>query len=92
MDIYNTDYTQAEGAKNGVLADNLRKDRKIGQLQRDNFRKTFKAGVRMVFVSDAGVMPHGLVGLQFNTMVTFAMTPLDAIRWPMCASWKALTA
>jgi imidazolonepropionase-like amidohydrolase len=29
MDIYNTDYTQAEGAKNGVLPDNLRKDATI---------------------------------------------------------------
>ncbi|MEQ1496091.1 MAG: amidohydrolase family protein [Novosphingobium sp.] len=80
MDIYNTDYTQAEGAKNGVLEDNLRKDREIGQLQRDNFRKAFKAGVRMVFGSDAGVMPHALVGRQFGTMVTYGMTPLDAIR------------
>ncbi len=80
MDIYNTDYTQAEGKKNGVLEDNLRKDREIGQLQRDNFRKAYKAGVRMVFGSDAGVMPHGLVGRQFNTMVTYGMTPLDAIR------------
>lgn len=80
MDIYNTDYTQAEGRKNGVLEDNLRKDREIGQIQRDNFRKAFKAGVRMVFGSDAGVMPHGQVGRQFNTMVTYGMTPLDAIR------------
>ena len=80
MDIYNTDYTQAEGKKNGVLEDSMRKDREIGQLQRDNFRIAFKAGVRMVFGSDAGVMPHGLVGRQFNTMVTYGMTPLDAIR------------
>ncbi|WP_296678264.1 amidohydrolase family protein [Novosphingobium sp.] len=80
MDIYNTDYTQAEGKKNGVLEDSLRKDREIGQIQRDNFRKAFKAGVRMVFGSDAGVMPHGQVGKQFNTMVTYGMTPLDAIR------------
>ena len=80
MDIYNTDYTQAEGKKNGVLEDNLRKDREIGQIQRDNFRKAFKAGVRMVFGSDAGVMPHGLVGRQFAVMVQYGMTPLDAIR------------
>ncbi len=80
MDIYNTDYTQAEGKKNGVLEDNLRKDREIGQLQRDNFRKAFKAGVRMIFASDAGVMPHGLVGRQFAVMVQYGMTPLDAIR------------
>lgn len=80
MDIYNTDYTQAEGKKNGVLDDNLRKDREIGQLQRDNFRKAFKAGVRMVFGSDAGVMPHSLVGRQFAVMVRYGMTPIDAIR------------
>ncbi len=80
MDIFNTDYTQAEGAKNGVLEDNLRKDREIAQIQRDNFRKAHKAGVRMVFGSDAGVMPHGLVGGQFKVMVQYGMTPLEAIQ------------
>ena len=80
MDIYNTDYTQAEGAKNGVLEDNLRKDREVAQIQRDNFRKAHKAGVRMVFGSDAGVMPHGLVGGQFKTMVEYGMTPIEAIQ------------
>jgi imidazolonepropionase-like amidohydrolase len=74
------DYTQAEGAKNGVLEDNLRKDREIAQIQRDNFRKAHKAGVKMVFGSDAGVMPHGDVGKQFKTMVEYGMTPLEAIQ------------
>jgi imidazolonepropionase-like amidohydrolase len=80
MDIYNTDYTQAEGKKNGVLEDNLRKDREIAQIQRDNFRKAHRAGVKMVFASDAGVMPHGQIGRQFATMVTYGMTPLEAIQ------------
>jgi imidazolonepropionase-like amidohydrolase len=80
MDIYNTDYTQAEGKKNGVLEDNLRKDREIGEIQRQNFRKAHRAGVRMVFGSDAGVMPHGLAGRQFGTMVRWGMTPLAAIQ------------
>jgi imidazolonepropionase-like amidohydrolase len=80
MDIYNTEYTQAEGAKNGVLEDNLRKDREVAQIQRDNFRKAHKAGVRMVFGSDAGVMPHGEIGKQFKTMVDYGMTPLEAIQ------------
>ena len=80
MDIYNTEYTQAEGKKNGVLEDNLRKDREIAQIQRDNFRKAHRAGVRQVFASDAGVMPHGQVGRQFATMVTYGMTPLEAIQ------------
>jgi imidazolonepropionase-like amidohydrolase len=80
MDIYNTEYTQSEGKKNGVLEDNLRKDREIAQIQRDNFRAAHRAGVRMVFASDAGVMPHGQIGRQFATMVTYGMTPLEAIQ------------
>jgi imidazolonepropionase-like amidohydrolase len=80
MDIYNSDYTQAEGAKNGVLPDNLRKDREIAQIQRDNFRNAHRAGVRMVFGSDAGVMPHNQIGRQFRTMVQYGMTPLEAIQ------------
>ena len=80
MDIFNTDYTQSEGKKNGVLEDNLRKDREVGQIQRDNFRKAHKAGVKMIFGSDAGVMPHGLVGGQFKTMVQYGMTPMEAIQ------------
>lgn len=80
MDIFNTDYTQAEGAKNGVLEDNLRKDREVAQIQRDNFRKAHAAGVKMVFGSDAGVMPHGTAGGQFRVMVQYGMTPLEAIQ------------
>jgi imidazolonepropionase-like amidohydrolase len=80
MDIYNTDYTQSEGKKNGVLEDNLRKDREVAQIQRENFRKAHRAGVKMVFGSDAGVMPHGMVGRQFATMVEYGMTPMEAIQ------------
>ncbi len=80
MDIYNTDYTQSEGKKNGVLEYNLRKDREIGQIQRDNFRKAYNAGVKMIFSSDAAIMPHGMAGKQFRIMVDYGMPPLEAIR------------
>ena len=80
MDIYNTEYTQTEGKKNGELEENLRKDREIAQAQRDNFRAAHEAGVRMVFASDAGVMPHGQIGRQFASMVTYGMTPVQAIQ------------
>lgn len=80
MDIFNTDYTQAEGKRNGVLEDNLRKDREVAQIQRDNFRKAHAAGVKMVFGTDAGVMPHGTAAGQFRVMVEYGMTPLEAIR------------
>ncbi len=80
MDIFNTEYTQAEGAKNGVLEDNLRKDREIAQLQRDNFRAAHEAGVKMVFATDAGVMPHETAAGQFKIMTDYGMTPIEAIR------------
>lgn len=80
MDIFNTEYTQAEGKNNGVLEDNLRKDREVAQIQRDNFRKAHAAGVKMVFGSDAGVMPHSTAGGQFRYMVEYGMTPMEAIQ------------
>jgi imidazolonepropionase-like amidohydrolase len=80
MDIYNTDYTQSEGRKNGVLEDNLRKDREIADIQRENFRKAHAAGVKMVFGTDAGIFPHGQNARQFATMVRYGMTPAEAIR------------
>lgn len=90
MDIYNTEYTQSEGKKNGELEDNLRKDREIAQAQRDNFRRANKAGVCMVFGSDAGVMPHGDVGKQFRVMVEYGMTPMQAIVAATYNAGKAL--
>ncbi len=90
MDIYNTDYTQAEGKKNGVLEDNLRKDREIADVQREGFRKAVKAGAKMVFGSDAGVMPHGEVGKQFATMVKYGMTPMQAIQAATSVAAEAL--
>ena len=90
MDIYNNDYTQAEGAKNGVLEDNLRKDRELAQIQRDNFRKAHRAGVKMIFGSDAGVMPHGTAGGQFRYMVEYGMTAMQAIQAATTNAAKAL--
>ena len=80
MDIFNTEFTQSEGKAIGALEENLRKDREVAQVQRDNFRKAVRMGVRQVFGSDAGVMPHGTAGGQFATMVQYGMTPLQAIQ------------
>jgi imidazolonepropionase-like amidohydrolase len=90
MDIYNTEYTQAEGKKNGVLEDNLRKDREIADIQRENFRKANAAGVKMIFGTDAGVYPHGNNGRQFAWMVRYGMTPVQAIQAATINSAEAL--
>lgn len=90
MDIYNTDYTQAEGKKNGVLEDNLRKDREIGDIQREGFRRAHAAGVKMVYGTDAGIYPHGDNAKQFATMVKYGMTPVQAIQTATINAAEAL--
>ncbi len=79
-DIYNTEYTLAFGAANGVPEENINKEKQVSKAQRESFRKATKAGARMVFGSDAAIYPHGDNGKQFATMVEFGMTPLQAIQ------------
>ncbi|HEY8618201.1 metal-dependent hydrolase family protein [Phenylobacterium sp.] len=90
MDIFNTDYTQAEGKKNGVLEANLAKDREVADIQRENFRKSLKAGVKHVFGSDAGIYPHGQNARQFAVMVRYGATPLQAIQSATVVAAQAL--
>ena len=90
MDIYNSEYTQEHGAENGILPDNLRKDREIAQAQRDNFRAAHAAGVHLAFGTDAGVFPHALAGRQFHWMVDYGMTPLEAIQAATSGAAQAL--
>jgi imidazolonepropionase-like amidohydrolase len=80
MDIFNTEYTQVEGRKIGLMEETIRKDREIADIQRNNFRKAHAAGVPMVFGSDAGVLPHGTAAGQFKIMVRYGMTPMEAIQ------------
>jgi imidazolonepropionase-like amidohydrolase len=80
MDIYNGTYTEAEGRRNGVLEDNLRKDREVTGRQRESFRRAHRAGVKMVYGTDASIYPHGDNAKQFAVMVRYGMTPAEAIR------------
>ena len=80
MDIYNDDYILATGTANGTEQESLDKEKMIGLKQRQTFQRAVRAGVPMVFGSDAGVYPHGDNGLQFEKMVTWGMTPLQAIQ------------
>ncbi len=80
MDIYNDTFILEHGAAVGMLPESLEKERQIGQLQRDNFRKAFEAGVRMAFGSDGAVYPHGDNGKQFAYMVEYGMSPMQAIQ------------
>jgi imidazolonepropionase-like amidohydrolase len=80
FDIYNDDFILQEGAKAGMLPESIEKEKKIGRLQRENFRHAFQAGTKMVFGTDGGVYPHGDNARQFGKMVEWGMKPLDAIQ------------
>jgi imidazolonepropionase-like amidohydrolase len=81
MDIYDDDYILAEGAKNGLFAESLQKEKMIGLKQRQTFRAAVKAGVKMIYGTDAGgPYPGGENALQFATMVEWGMTPMQAIQ------------
>ncbi|HNP36803.1 MAG TPA: amidohydrolase family protein [Woeseiaceae bacterium] len=80
MDIYNDTFILEHGAEVGMLPESLEKERQIGQLQRDNFKKAFKSGVKMAFGSDGAVYPHGDNAKQFAYMVQYGMTPMQAIQ------------
>jgi imidazolonepropionase-like amidohydrolase len=80
FDIYNDDYILSEGEKAGMLPESIEKEKALGRLQRENFRKAFQAGAKMAFGTDAGVYPHGDNAKQFAKMVEFGMKPIDAIQ------------
>jgi imidazolonepropionase-like amidohydrolase len=80
MDVYVSDFILSEGEKAGILPESLAKEKKVGLLQRQNFQKAVKAGVKMAYGTDAGVYTHGLNGRQFAYMVQWGMTPLQAIQ------------
>ena len=86
FDIYNDDFILQEGAKSGMLPESIEKEKKLGQLQRANFRRAWQAGAKMAFGTDAGVYPHGNNAKQFVTMTEWGMAPIDAIR---CATLNA---
>jgi imidazolonepropionase-like amidohydrolase len=80
FDIYNDDYILSQGEKAGMLPESIEKEKKLGRLQRENFRRAFQAGTKMAFGTDAGVYPHGDNAKQFAKMVEWGMKPIDAIQ------------
>jgi len=80
FDIYNDDFILQEGLKNGMLPESIEKERNLGKLQRENFRRAMLGGAPLAFGTDAGVYPHGDNAKQFAIMTEYGMKPIDAIR------------
>ena len=79
-DIYNGDYIDSVGRRDGWSAEILRKNLDTTEAQREGFRKAVAAGVNIAYGTDSGVYPHGDNARQFAYMVRYGMTPLQAIR------------
>jgi imidazolonepropionase-like amidohydrolase len=93
-DIYNDDYILAEYSRLGYPDKIIEKERLVGRLQRENFRKAARAGVKVAFGTDAGVYPHGWNGKQLGKMVEWGLTPMQAIQAATTSAadligWKA---
>ena len=77
MDIYNEECVQAPGARPREFA---LEDYELGEVQRKNFTKAVRGGLKMTFGTDAGVCPHGTNARQFAFMVKYGMTTMQAIQ------------
>ena len=80
MDVYNGDYIDTEGRKQGWPEEFLRKNMETTEAQRQGFTKAHAAGATIIYGTDAGVYPHGLNARQFPIMVQRGMTPMEAIK------------
>ncbi len=79
-DVYDDEFIMGEGKKSGMPKDFLENEANLGQIQRDNFAKAVKAGVKIAFGTDAGVYPHGQNARQFAWQVKYGQTPMAAIQ------------
>ena len=80
MDIYNGDYIDDIGTKEGWPEEYLRKNRETTDVQRVGFTNAVKIGVKLAYGTDSGVYPHGQNAKQFAYIVRYGMTPMQAIQ------------
>jgi len=90
MDIYNGDWIEEVGTKQGWPAEYLRKNRETTDIQRQGFAAAVKAGAKLTFGTDAAVYPYGLGGRQFSYMVRYGMSPMQAIQSATTEAARAL--
>lgn len=90
MDIYNGDWINDVGVKQGWPAEYLRKNVETTDVQRRGFAVAVKAGAKMTFGTDAGVYMYGLGARQFAYMVRYGMTPMQAIQSATTEAARAL--
>jgi imidazolonepropionase-like amidohydrolase len=80
MDVYNGSYIESEGRRQGWPEEFLRKNLETTDAQRQGFTRALRAGVPIVYGTDAAVYPHGWNARQLEVMVALGMTPMQAIQ------------
>ena len=79
-DIWNGDYIDSVGTRDGWPEETLRKNRETTETQRVAFRKAVKLGLHLAYGTDSGVYPHGLNAAQLPYMVKYGMTSMQAVQ------------
>jgi len=79
-DLYNDDVILGKAEELRIPKEYVEKERAIGQIQRQNWSKAIRAGVKAAFGTDAGIFPHGDNAKQLAVYVKYGMTPAQAIR------------
>jgi imidazolonepropionase-like amidohydrolase len=79
-DIWNGDYTDSVGREQRWPADIIQKNTETTEAQRTGFRKAVAQGIKIAYGTDSGLYPHGLNARQLPYMVTYGMTPMQAIQ------------
>ena len=69
MDIYVSDFILGEGKDQGILKESLEKERVVGKIQRQNFKRAVNANAKITFGTDAGIYPHGKNARQFLSLI-----------------------
>ncbi|MGI9203310.1 MAG: amidohydrolase family protein [Woeseiaceae bacterium] len=80
MDVYNGSHIATVGREENWPEEFLRKNDETTEAQRQVFAKAHRAGVPIIFGTDAGVYPHGDNAKMFRIMVERGMTPMEAIQ------------
>jgi imidazolonepropionase-like amidohydrolase len=79
-DVYNGDYINETGERDGWPEELMRKNRETTETQRVAFSRAVERGNRLAFGTDAGVYPHGANARQLPIMVRLGMTPIGAVQ------------
>ena len=79
-DVYDGDWINEVGARDGWPAETMAKNIRTTEAQRAAFGRAVAAGVRIAYGTDSGVYPHPMVAIQLGYQVRLGQTPLQALR------------